>query len=271
MSEQFEALLIQAISFIPKLIVAIVIFIAALIVAGTAKRWAYQVVGERVDNEEMQQLFARLARWVVIIGGTLIALDQVDFDITGFLTGLGIVGFTIGFALQDIAKNFIAGLLLLVQRPFTNKDRVQLAGFTGKVINVSTRDTVIETLNGEIVNLPNTNVLSNPIINYSQQPNLRRTVMIGLGYGQDVNQAMELFLETIRKTEGVLKTPEPEILAQELGDSALTLAARFWVNQRTHHRLKVQSEVVIALNAAAEAANIDLPYPIQTVRLEQAD
>ncbi len=269
LSEQLEALLVDAASFIPKLIVALIIFVAALVLAGAAQRWARQFVKEKTDHKATQQLLARLARWSVIVSGTLVALDQVDFDITGFLTGLGILGFTVGFALQDVARNFIAGLLLLIQRPFNIGERVELAGFKGTVLSISTRDTVVETLDGEIVSLPNTNVLSNPIINYSQQAHRRRTIIIGLGYGQDVGDAMETFLSAMRQVEGVLETPEPEMLARELGESGLVLAARFWVDQRKHRLVTVQSNVVIALNAAAERADIDLPYPIQTVRLER--
>jgi small-conductance mechanosensitive channel len=271
MSEQLETLVVEILRFIPSLIIALVIFIASLVLAGTVERWARRVAGERIEDEEIQQLLARLARWGVVIGGTLVALDQVNFDITGFLAGLGIVGFTVGFALQDIARNFIAGLLLLIQRPFNIEDRVELAGFKGTVLNVSTRETVVETLDGEVVSLPNTSVLSNPIINYSRKPNRRRTIMIGLGYGQDVDHAMVTFLAALREVEGVLEDPAPEILARELGDSALTLAARFWVNQRTHRLVDVQSRVVIALDAAAGQAGIDLPYPIQTVRVEHTE
>jgi small-conductance mechanosensitive channel len=268
-NEQLEALLVDVVAFVPKLVVSLIIFVASLVLAGAAQRWARRFVAARTDHVETQQLLARLARWSVIVGGTLVALDQVDFDITGFLTGLGILGFTVGFALQDVARNFIAGVLLLIQRPFNIGERVELAGFKGTVLSISTRDTVVETLDGEIVSLPNTSVLSNPIINYSQQAHRRRTLIIGLGYGQDVGEAMETFLSAMCQVEGVLETPEPEMLARELGESGLVLAARFWVDQRAYRLVTVQSKVVIALNAAAEHADIDLPYPIQTVRLER--
>jgi small conductance mechanosensitive channel len=115
--------------------------------------------------------------------------------------------------------------------------------------------------------IPNLDVYTNPIVNYSELPLRRRTVMIGLGYGEDVDRAREVFLDIIRNTEGVTEDPAPELLSEELGDSALTIAARFWVNQETHNLFGVHSEVVEGINGAAEREGIDLPYPTQMVQL----
>jgi small-conductance mechanosensitive channel len=92
--------------------------------------------------------------------------------------------------------------------------------------------------------------------------------MIGLGYGEDMHRAKEVFLKAIRNTEGVVEKPAPEIITEELGDSALTIAARFWVNQETHNLFAVHSEVVEAINRTAEREGIDLPYPTQIVKLD---
>jgi small-conductance mechanosensitive channel len=116
--------------------------------------------------------------------------------------------------------------------------------------------------------IPNLDVYSNPIINYSELPKRRRTVLVGLGYGENVDRAKELFLQAIRGTEGVLQEPAPEILTEDMGDAALNLAARFWVNQQTHNLFGVHSNVVDAINDVAEQEDIDLPFPTQVVHLE---
>jgi small-conductance mechanosensitive channel len=118
--------------------------------------------------------------------------------------------------------------------------------------------------------LPNIDVFTSAITNYSKLPHRRRTIYIGLGYEEDVSQATRVFLDAIRSVEGVLDDPPPSLLAEELGDSALTLAARFWVNQETHGLFDVHSKVVRAIKEIAEKEEIDLPYPVQTVRLEGA-
>jgi small conductance mechanosensitive channel len=265
----FEGLLQDVLRFIPRLITALITFAASLLLSGVAARWARRTAQARIQDREALRLLSRLARWSVLILGTVVALDQVNFDVTSFVAGLGIAGFTIGFALQDIARNFVAGILLLVRQPFNIGDAVEIGDYTGSVLEITTRDTVLKTWDGEMVILPNMDVFTNPITNYSELPCRRRTVQIGLGYDEDAERATNVFLETIRGVEGVLEDPAPELLAEELGDSSLTLAARFWVNQETHGLFDVHSAVVKSIKKVAEEEGIDLPYPIQTVRLER--
>lgn len=267
-SATFDNLVQEALAFLPRLIVALVIFGATLILAGLVAKWVRRAAKVKIDDLETVQLLTVVARWTVLILGTLSALRQVNFDAVGFVAGLGLAGFTIGFALQDISRNFIAGLLLLIRQPFDVGDAVQVAGYTGTVLEISTRDTVIKTLDGEMVFLPNLEVFSNPITNYTRLPQRRRTVTIGLGYGEDVARASNVFLETIQAVEGVLTDPTPTLHAMELGDSTLVLEAHFWLNQETHSLFDVHSAVVRAIKEAAECEAIDLPFPVQTVRLE---
>jgi len=256
--------------FIPKLITALITFGVALLLAAVFARWIRSAARKRIGDEETALLLSRLVRWGVIVVGLVFALDQVNFDVTGFVAGLGIAGLTIGFALQDISRNFVAGILLLVRQPFDIGDAVEAAGHQGTVLEITTRDTVLKSWDGEMVILPNLEVFAQPIINYSELPNRRRTVQIGLGYGEDVERAKQVFLEAMRELEGVLADPAPEVLVDQLGNSTLDLSARFWVNQETHSLLGVHSAVVQAINTVAQREGIDLPYPIQTVRMERS-
>jgi small conductance mechanosensitive channel len=103
---------------LPSYIFAVVAFVATLFLSKVAKQWTKQSVQKRVEDPETQELAARIVRWSVLVLGTLTAVNQIPgIDVTSLLTGLGVLGFTIGFALQDIARNFIAGLLLLMRSP----------------------------------------------------------------------------------------------------------------------------------------------------------
>jgi small-conductance mechanosensitive channel len=270
LSGTFQELLQDMLRFIPHLIAALVTFVVSLLLSGIAARWVRQAVKVRIRDPETLKLLSRLTRWSVIVLGTVVALGQVNFDVTGFIAGLGVAGVTIGFALQDIARNFVAGIILLIRQPFDIGDAVEVGDYAGSVLDITTRDTVLKTWDGEMVILPNIDVFTSAITNYSKLPHRRRTIYIGLGYDEDVSQATRVFLDTIRSVEGVLDDPLPSLLAEELGDSALTLAARFWVNQETHGLFDVHSEVVRAIKEIAEKEEIDLPYPVQTVRLEGA-
>jgi small conductance mechanosensitive channel len=269
MLSALQNLLTELIGNAPQFLIAIAIFVATLILSRVAERWTERSIRKQIEDPQTRKYLAQTARYAVLVLGILAALDQIPgVEITSFLAGLGILGFTIGFALQDIARNFIAGLLLLLRKPFNVDDAVQIAGHDGLVMELNMRDTVIKTWDGVMEIIPNLDVYTNPIVNYSELPLRRRTVMIGLGYGEDVDRAKEVILSTIQSIEGVLEDPTSEIQTQELGAATLNVAAYFWVNQETHNMFAVHSEVVDAVNAAAEREGIDMPYPIQVVKLE---
>lgn len=264
-----EELIADFVGNIPQFLAAVAILVATLVLSRAVERWTKQSVRKKIDDAETRRFLAGTARYAVLVLGILAALEQIPgIEITSFLAGLGILGFTIGFALQDIARNFIAGLLLLLRQPFKVGDAVEIADHAGNVMEITMRDTVIKTFDGVMEIIPNLDVYTNPIINYSELSPRRRTVMIGLGYGEDVDRARELLLNAIRSTQGVLEEPAPEIITQELGDATLNMAARFWVDQRTHNLFAVHSDAVEAINAVAERESIDMPYPTQVVQLE---
>ncbi len=264
-----EALLTGLGNFLPDLLIGIAGFIVALFASKLLAEAAERAVKSHTEDGEPVVLVKRIVRWSVLVFGAIFAIGQISPDITAFLAGLGIAGVAVGYGIQDIARNFVAGLLLLIRQPFGEGDAVEVSDYTGKVIEINLRDTVIQTWDGKTVILANSEVFSHAITNFSTHPIRRRTVMIGLGYGQDANRAMQVFLETMQEIPGVLDTRAPMIHAEALGDSAIQLAARFWVDQRTHSLLDVHSDVVLALNEAAERYGIELPYPIQTVKVTQ--
>lgn len=264
-----EGLLEELIGDIPQYLWAVAIFVATVVLSRAVERWAERSIKRKIEDRETRKFLARTARYAVLVLGILAALEQIPgIEITSFLAGLGIVGFTLGIALQDIARNFIAGILLLMRQPFSVGDAVEIAGHAGSVMEITMRDTVIKTWDGVMEIIPNLDVYTNPIVNYSELPLRRRTVMIGLGYEADVGHAKAVLLEAIRSTEGVLAEPAPELVIEELGDSTLNIAAHFWINHETHGMFGVHSNVVEAINEAADREGIDMPYPTQVVRLE---
>lgn len=269
--QAFQEWFTSFVRIIPNLISAIVIFIVTLVGSNFLAKWVKRIAKKKLENNELLHLIFLLTRWTVIILGTIFALSQVKFDVTGFIAGLGVAGFTIGFALQDLAKNFISGILMLSRQPFSIGDYVKVNDYSGTVKEINVRDTVVETLDGEIVIIPNQKVFENPIINFTQSRLRRRTIVIGLGYEEDVVQATKIFLDVIQKVPGVEEQPEPTIRAKELGDSALTLEALFWVDQQNNNLVEIHSDVVTAIKEASDAHNINLPYPVQTVLFQNVN
>ncbi len=269
-SQWFQEFLQQTLDFIPHLIVGIIVLALSLWLAKPASRWVEKKAAARITDPAITQLLAKVTQWAIIITGIVVALEQVNFNVTGFVAGLGIVGLTVGFALQDITRNFVAGIILMTRKPFKIRDMITVGSYAGTVLNINTRDTIIKTLDGEVVIIPNINVFNTPIVNHSDLPQQRRTVKIGLGYSEDITKASRIFLETINSVEGVLKNPAASVLAEFLGDSTVSLVARFWVDQTTHSLLSVHSDVVRAIKEIAENEKINLPHPLQVVNLQSS-
>ncbi len=265
----FEPLAAQLTDNVLQLLVAAGILIGAILLSRVVAQWAREFLARRIKDADTRRFLRRTARYTVLVLGILAALDQIPgVHISSFLAGLGIVGFTIGFALQDIARNFMAGLLLQMRQPFAIGDAVEIAGRAGIVLDITVRDTVIKSWDGVMEIIPNLDVYSRPIINYSEFPLVRRTIAFSLGREEDVSSAKGIIMAIIQGIPGVLEDPAPEIFTQEMGDTALSLEAAFWVNQQTHNQFAVHSDVVEAINRGARQKEIEMPLPAQVVVLE---
>jgi small conductance mechanosensitive channel len=265
--QQLSELLIAGVQFMPKLVVAIAVFLVSLVLGNLAGRAVVRAAHKA--DEEIKKLLRRLATITIIIVGTIVALDQVNFDVTGLVAGLGLAGFALGFAFQDIAKNFMAGILLLMQQPFCVGDAIEVSGYKGTVTDVDVRVTTIKAWDGQEIIVPNAEVYTSPITNYSRYPARRIVLDVGLGYEEDITRAQGVFLNAIRGIEDVLDDPVPAVYCRTLGSSAVEMQTHFWVDQTQSSLLEVTSEAVQALKEAAAREGMNLPYPIQTIRLRQ--
>lgn len=268
-SESLQQLLTQFLSFLPNLIASLVIFFASLVLAGMASRGLRRALLARKADLEISIALAVITRWAVLVLGTAAALSQIGFDLTAFLAGLGLVGFTVGFALQDVSKNFVAGLLLLLQQPFELEHVIEVAGFTGTVMSVDLRATTLCTLDGRVVEIPNGDVFTSPIVNFTRAEWRRIELQVGVAYGTDLEKARSEGLAAIRSLEGVLGEPAPRAIFQLFGDSSIQMTFYYWIDPAVTDLLSAQDASVLAVNSAFERAGIEVPFPTQVVYLHQ--
>ncbi len=226
------------IHFIPNLITAIVIFLATIQLARQASRLVLATMDKRKINKESAMLVSRLAEWAILIFGTVTALAQVNFDLTAFIAGLGILGFTVGFALQDISQNFVAGMLLLFQQPFKIGNMVEVSDQLGIVADIQIRSTTIHTLDGLLVIIPNSHVYGKKIINFSETTQRQVSIAIGVAYHTDLAKVNELLVEVARRIPGVQSTPPPIVLFKEFANNSINGTLNFWIdnNQVNYYR-----------------------------------
>src|SRR5512141_1913684 len=184
MEQYFDQLIAFFIAGTPKLLSALVIFIVSLYFARLISNILRRVLQRRRAPLGVIQLLGQLVLWSIIVAGLITALQQF-VDVTAFLTGLGILGFTIGFALQDIMKNFASGVILLLQQPFHVAETIGVKGFDGTVLAIDLRSTEMRASDGRIVILPNADVLANPIVNYSRANERRVELSLNLSHSSE--------------------------------------------------------------------------------------
>lgn len=258
--------------YLPNLIVALIIVIVAAVVARLVRR-AVTAVLRRVTNHAPQaanvvDLLATVAYLSVLSIGTFVALGVLNLDgvVTTLLAGAGVVGLALGFAFQDIASNFIAGVLMAVRNPFVLGEIIETNGYMGTVREISLRSTIVETFAGQRVILPNAKVFGEAIINYSTMRRRRVDVSCGVGYGDDLDTAKAAAVEAIEGLDARQKSAPVELYFTEFGDSSINFVIRFWVGfAKQTDFLQAQSDAIQAIKTALDGAGVTIPFPIRTL------
>jgi small conductance mechanosensitive channel len=260
-------LMSQAADFLPRLVVAILAFLVSLLIARVSARAVVRAATKA--DKAVKTLLYRLVALTIAAIGAVFALAQIGIDVTGLVAGLGLAGIILGFALQDIVKNLTAGILLLVQQPFKIGDAIEIGGYAGTVTEIDIRATSLKGWDGLQVIIPNADVYTSYITNYSAFAARRGQLTVAVGYEEELPTAVDAFLEAVRGVQGVLTDPAPAVYCSDLGASGVQVDTYFWIDQNESNMFEVTSQAVMAIKATAATKGIDLPYPIQTIRLRQ--
>ncbi len=215
------------------------------------------------------ELVRRIVRTVVVGIGIVIALEILDATaVVGAVLGIaGVAGVALGFAFRNIVENYLAGILLSTRNPFASGDHVQIGGFSGKVVRLTSRDTVLMTLDGNHLRIPNSAVINRELINYTRNPLRRLEFAVGVSVDLDLARARQVGLDSLLGLHGILADPPPTALVEELGDSAVVLRFFAWIDQRDSDFLKARSESIRTVKSAFDSADIEMPEPIYRVHL----
>ncbi|MGB7873165.1 MAG: mechanosensitive ion channel [Anaerolineales bacterium] len=267
MPEYFNQLLEKAVASLPNVLTAILIFVASLYVAKLLSNLLKQVLLKREADREVTMLLGKITRWSIIVAGIITALQRF-FDVTAFLTGLGILGFTIGFALQNIMQNFVSGIILLIEQPFDVGDAVELNSYGGAILSINLRTTEMRTFEGLIVMIPNADVLSNTITNYTRAARRRIELPVGVSYGSDPAVTRQTVLEAIKNIPGFLGDPEPMVVFHTFGGSSVDMSAYFWIDTSKTNPFAAKDAALELIKGALEKKGIEIPFPITTVYLQ---
>lgn len=251
---------------LPNIIAAILFFAAAWVASRLIGRLMANVAQKR-NRPDLGSLLASLVRGAILITAALFSAAIIFPSVNpgDIFATLGIGSVAIGFAFKDILQNLLAGLLLLIRRPYKTGDQIVVKEFEGTVEHIESRATLIKTYDGRRVIIPNSDVYTSPVVLNTAFDARRDEFVVGIGYGDDMDKAILVFETAMAKVDGVLADPPPEILPSALNDSTVDLKVRWWANSISGAQVRVRSRVVVALYKAAKANNIDLPFPTQVL------
>lgn len=221
----------------------------------------------------VRQAISTIVRYVIVILGLIVIIQSTGIDLS-FLTVLaGALGVGIGFGLQNITNNFVSGIVILFERPIKVGDRIELvnpAGETinGDVISISARATTIITNDNIAIIVPNSNLTTSTLINWSYNDRkVRFNFTVGVHYKENPQVIKKLLMEVATQNEGVLNSPAPDVLFDEFADSSLNFILRVWTSRYTQKPLMLKSQLYYAIHKKFKENNIEIPYPQRDLHL----
>ena len=252
---------------LPLLLVGIVIFtIVAWLGSWLSKR---QKMWQRITpNPFVAELLAQTSKVIFIIVGLILALSLIGAEtILGtLLGGAGVIGIAVGFAVKDTIENYIASLMLSIRQPFRARDHIVINGKEGIVVRLTSRATILMTLDGNQLRIPNAEVFKSTILNYTKNPERRFTFELGVDNNDDPLAAIKVAIDVIRTLDFVLDKPKAIATIKEVGDSNIILEFKIWVNQLETDFYKARSIAIREAKHALENSGFSLPEPIYRLR-----
>lgn len=265
--EEFGGLAWQAAQAWPLVALAMAIIALAWVISRLVGVLARRFFATRVESPLLLAVVVKLFAIPVFLLGVYFVLQVAGLTRLALtvLGGTGIAGIVLGFAFRDIAENFLASLLLSVRNPFRKGDFIEVAGHQGIVQNLNTRSTVLLTLDGNHVQIPNSTVYKSTITNFSTNESRRTEFVIGIGYDSSTAKAQALIIDVLRNHPAVLSQPEPLVLVDELGPTAVNLKVSYWFDSSTYAPNKINSALLRISKDALLHAGIELPDPAREV------
>lgn len=258
----------EFVAMLPNILLAVLIVIVGWLLARVVRNMTQRVMRRVTDSNTLNELVSSLLYITVVLIGAFAALSvlQLDKTVTTLLAGAGIVGLALGFAFQDIASNFIAGVIMAVQRPLRRGELVETGGEVGTVERIFLRTTELRNLQGLQVIIPNKDIFQSVLINFSRNGTRRVDLPVGVSYAEDLEHVKEVSIAAVEKVPDVLVDKGVDLFYQGFGDSSIDMELRFWITSNSNrHYQQVRSNAIMAVKSAFDREGITIPFPIRTL------
>lgn len=257
----------SVLAHVPMLVAGTLVLAATFVLALITKAVVRRLLKNSGLRGSLRELTVRFTSIVVWGVGLLVAALVVFPGLTPSkaLAGLGVGSIAIGLAFKDIFENFFAGVLILWKFPFENGDFISCDGILGKVEDVSIRNTLVRTVEGDLVILPNATLYKNAVDVLTDHDVRRTSIIVGVAYGEDIDESRDVIAEAVRSCDSVRNDPAPQVFANEFASSSVNFEVAWWTGSTPLARRESRDEVVAAIKRALDDAGIEIPFPYRTL------
>ena len=263
--QQFQTI---GITFGIRIIAAIAIFLIGRMVARVVTNGIEKVLASRDVDKILQTFFSNLVYWALMTFVIIATINQVGVQTTSLIAIMGAAGLAVGLALQGSLSNFAAGVLIVMFRPYKVGDFVEAAGIAGSVVQVQILTTVLKTGDNKQIVVPNAQIMSGIITNYSANDTRRIDLVIGIGYDDDIDKTRDTIQQLVDADDRILKDPACLIAVSELADSSVNFVVRPWVKSADYSA--VNFGLTEAIKKRFDKEGISFPYPQRDVHIHQS-
>jgi small conductance mechanosensitive channel len=266
--EKLEGWINGIVTMLPNFALAALIVVIFWLIAKWLRNITGRLMGKVSRHATLHSLIVNIIYIVVLLVGVFIALNILNLDetVTTLLAGAGIIGLALGFAFQDIAANFMSGVIMAIRNPFREGDIIETQDKMGIVVDMTLRATTLRSFQGQYYIIPNKDVFQNPITNYSRYGRRRVDLEVGVSYGDDLEKVKKLTLETVKNLPDINTNDPVQLFYTGFGDSSINFDVRFWVDfKKQPDYLEARSNAIMAIKAAFDANDITIPFPIRTL------
>jgi small conductance mechanosensitive channel len=254
-----------AIDFAPSLVGAVLTLVIGLWVAKLVKRGMLKGLGKSRTDAALAAFLSNIAYYILVVMVLLASLGKLGVQTTSFIAIIGAAGLAIGFALQGSLGNMAAGVMILLHRPFSLGDFVEVAGQAGVIEEIGIFATTIRTGDNKRVIVPNGGITDGPIVNYSANDTRRVDMVFGIGYSDDIDQAKAVIHRVLAEEDLILEDPAPTVGLMELADSSVNFVTRPWC--KTADYWTVHFNIHEATKKAFDAEGISIPFPQRDIHV----
>ena len=245
-----------------------IFLLVALLVAvfwfssGTKRFLFNRLLAQSGLDRSLQYAIAQVVSNIVLVVGIFIVLENTGIHLAALAVFAGAVGVGVGFGLQNVASNFISGLVILAERPITIGDRVEVAGIAGQVEHIRARSTVIRTNDNIMMIVPNTKFIDSPVTNWTYgDRRVRFRIPVGVAYGSDVPTVRDALLCVANKNPHTLKEPAPDVFLEQFGDNSIDFKLMVWSSEMSDRPSRYRSELNFAIAEKFRELGIEFPFP----------